>query len=175
MDKLRQVEHFLGMKLDHHKLDLDEVQDIDPPRVLEHKAKEAYRILGKPVLVEDTSLTFTAMGRLPGPFIKFFVHELSMDGICKMMNAFDDRSGFADIIFGLYDGKEFRVFDGRVEGTVAANPRDGEAGIAHGWDSIFIPAGQNKTFSEMNEDEYTNYSARKKAVEKLAKYIKNTY
>lgn len=66
----------LGMPIAHHKLDLDEIQSTDLRVVVEHKAKQAYEILQKPVLVEDAGLTLTALGNLPGPFIKWFVAEL---------------------------------------------------------------------------------------------------
>lgn len=169
MDKVHWVEKFLGRKLEHHKLDLDEIQDPNAERVLKHKAEEAYRILKKPVLVEDVSLVFNALGLLPGTFVKFFVHEIGLEGMCRLLDSFDDRSAYARVIFGLYDGKDFKTIEGKVEGAIADHPR---GNLGHGWDPIFIRNGQSKTNSEMTEEEYGSVHPRKIAIEKLAEFLK---
>lgn len=169
MDKVHWVEKFLGQKIAHHKLELDEIQDLDPVRVLEHKAKEAYRILKKPVLVEDTSLVFHALGRLPGPFVKFFKEELSSEGMARLLDGFEDRSATQVVLFAVYDGKVFLTFEGSASGLVADAPR---GGFGFGFDAIFIPEGHNKTRGEMTEDEYSIVHPRKKAVLKFAEFIK---
>ena len=169
MNKVRQVEQFLGRKLEHHKLDLDEIQDIDPAIVLEHKAKEAYRILQKPVLVEDASLVFAAMGRLPGPFIKFFLEELGNEGLIHLLNGYDDRSAVHTVIFGLYDGDKFHEFSASINAKIATEVR-GTGGF--GFDPILIPEGQDKTRGEMNEIDYAKYQPRNHAAQKLAESLK---
>ncbi len=56
MHKVHWIEVFLGQKVAHAKLDLDEIQSLDPRDVIAHKTKQAYANLKRPVLVEDTSL-----------------------------------------------------------------------------------------------------------------------
>jgi non-canonical purine NTP pyrophosphatase (RdgB/HAM1 family) len=170
MDKVHWVEKFLGQKIEHHKLDLDEIQDLDPAKVLEHKAIEAYRIIQRPVLVEDTSLVFKALGQLPGPLIKFFLEELGNDGLCRLLDGYEDRSAIATITFGYYDGTEFKPFSAELFGKISPIPK-GEFG--HGWDGIFIREGQSKTNAEMTETEYAQNSARKVAILKFATYMKS--
>lgn len=72
-NKANYLSRTIGIQLEHQKLDLDEIQSSDPKKVIEHKVKQAYSLINKPVLVEDTSLGFSAIDGLPGPFIKFFV------------------------------------------------------------------------------------------------------
>ena len=67
---------YLGFPIEHIKLDLDEIQSLELQEIVEHKVKQAYAKIKKPVIVEDASLEFTALGRLPGPFIKFFFEEM---------------------------------------------------------------------------------------------------
>lgn len=67
---------YLGFPIEHIKLDLDEIQSLELKEIVEHKVKKAYAKIKKPVIVEDASLEFTSLGRLPGPFIKFFIEEM---------------------------------------------------------------------------------------------------
>jgi inosine triphosphate pyrophosphatase len=67
---------YLGFRIEHIKLDLEEIQSMELQEIVEHKVKQAYEKIKKPVIVEDASLEFTALGKLPGPFIKFFIEEM---------------------------------------------------------------------------------------------------
>jgi len=164
----------LGMHLErpvaHRKLDLPEIQALDLREVVEHKAKEAHKQIGGTVLVEDTSLTFKALGRLPGPLIKWFLTELDNDGLCKILNGYEDRSALAECIFGLYDGKTLQMFEGSAPGSIALSPR-GERDF--GWDPVFIPDGNGKTWGEMDSEEQKETSMRRIALKKLEVYLKS--
>ncbi|MBI3289904.1 hypothetical protein HYZ78_00735 [Candidatus Microgenomates bacterium] len=69
--KAEQLARHLNFPVKHEKLDLLEIQSLDPTEIIEHKVKEAYKIIKNPVLVEDTSLIFCALGKLPGPLMTF--------------------------------------------------------------------------------------------------------
>lgn len=169
--KVEYLERFLKRKVDHHELDLVEVQSLNPIEVVEHKVKEAFDRLGHAVLVEDTAVRFEALGRLPGPFIKYFLSEIGNEGLCKMLDDLDNRNAVASVIYGFYDGKALHIFDAEVKGLIAPKPV-GSKGM--GWDPIFIPDGQQKTYAEMNESEYAKYSVRNKAVQKLKSFLSNS-
>ena len=166
--KAEQLGRHLDHPVSHKKLDLPEIQSLDLREIIEHKAKEAYKQIGGVVLVEDTSLTFKALGKLPGPLIKWFLTELDNDGLCKLLNGYDDRGALAECMFGLYDGKEINVFEGSAPGTIAATPR-GERGF--GWDPVFIPQGHSKTWGEMDPEEQKETSMRRMALKKLEAYL----
>lgn len=167
--KAKYVAEWLGMPIAHKKLDLDELQTLDLHKLVDHKVKQAYDILKTPVLIEDAQLVFAAMGNLPGPFIKFFVEELGVDGMATMLNAFDDRRASGRICYALYDGKEIRYFEGEMTGTIATEPR-GEGGF--GFDRIFINDSYTQTRGEMTEEAYAATSYRKQALDALAAYLK---
>jgi inosine/xanthosine triphosphate pyrophosphatase family protein len=76
---------YLGYPVDHVKLDLDEIQSTDLKAIVEHKVRQAFGLVRKPVIVEDVSLEFEALGGLPGPFIKFFVEHVPPETICSMI------------------------------------------------------------------------------------------
>lgn len=151
-NKINYLSKSLGITLDHQKIDLDEIQSADPKAVIEHKARQAYELIQKPVLVEDTSLSFNALDNLPGPFVKFFVNaENGLESMCRMLDGFDDRTAYGSVIYGYFNGEDLRFFEGRLDGTIAESPR-GDGG--YGWDKIFIPEGYNGlTRAELSIDD----------------------
>lgn len=167
--KAEQLGRHLEFPVEHKKLDLHEIQSLDLREIIEHKAKEAYMQIQAPVLVEDTSLIFHALGRLPGPLIKWFLTELDNGGLCKILDGYDDRSALAQVCFGFYDGEELKIFEGEMKGEIAKSPR-GDRGF--GWDPIFIPEGHTKTWGEMDHEEQKETSMRRIALKKLERYLK---
>ncbi len=160
----------LGHKLAHHKLDLDELQSLDRRAVIEHKVRQAYDILKKPVLVDDAALMFKALGRLPGTFVKSFLDELGPDGLCHLANCLDSQEAIGIVSYALFDGKTLHLFEGEMHGRIAPKPT-GSGG--HGYDPIFIPEGYNKTRGQMTQEEQDLTSARFKAMQKLKVYLDN--
>jgi XTP/dITP diphosphohydrolase len=166
--KAKYLEMWLGLPIAHHKLDLVEIQSLDPKEVVTHKVTEAYRQLQRPVLVEDVSLTFHALGKLPGTLVKWFLEELDVDGLCRLLDGYDDRTATVSIIYGLCDGELIRYFEGRAEGRIAPQPR-GDRGF--GWNPVFIPDGWQKTYAEMSDEEMGRVSFRAKAIAKLRAHL----
>ncbi|HPA30513.1 MAG TPA: non-canonical purine NTP pyrophosphatase, partial [Bacteroidia bacterium] len=56
----------LGLKIKNQKLNLEEIQSLNVSEIVEHKVKQAYNLIGSPVLVEDVSLEFEELNGLPG-------------------------------------------------------------------------------------------------------------
>lgn len=168
LDKAKYLSDYFDISVKHRHLELDEIQSLDLKEVVLKKAKEAYRKIYEPVLVEDTSLVFKELGKLPGPLIKWFRKELDDEGLCHMLNHYPTREATAMVAYGYCDGKEAKAFIGEVEGTIARAPK-GENGF--GWDPIFIPKGYLKTWAEMTDDEKAETSMRKIALEKLREFL----
>lgn len=166
--KAEQLSKYLGVHVSHHKIDLTEIQSLELTEVIEHKVIEAYKQLAQPVLVDDVELTIHSLGKLPGPFIKYFITELGNDGICKLISQYADRSATATVAIGYYDGTEVKTFTGEIKGNIAKEPQGNDG---FGWDQIFIPMGYTQTRAEMNEQDYDDTSPRKTALLKLENYI----
>ena len=167
-NKAKELERSLKLPVMHQKIDLIEVQSLDLYEIISHKAKEAYKILDSPVLVEDTSLEINALGKIPGPFIKWFLKEIGNEGICTMIHNFKSRDAVAKSVFGYYDGSVLKIFEGEIKGKISKVPK-GKNGF--GWDAIFIPKGSRKTRAEMSEQEQEKYSMRRIALSYLGEYL----
>ncbi|MEI6533637.1 MAG: non-canonical purine NTP pyrophosphatase [Candidatus Roizmanbacteria bacterium] len=167
-NKIIELTQFLNYPVTYIDLDLIEIQSLDLREIVEHKAKEAYSQIQKPVLVDDVSLIFHALNSLPGPLVKWFVKSIENAGLCKLLNENEDRKAIAEVAYGFYDGKEFQYCNGTINGSIAHSPK-GLNGF--GWDAIFIPTGYQKTRGEMNPEEQNNTSMRKIALKKLQLYL----
>lgn len=168
MGKLREVQSILGESavIRNMPLDLPELQGSTARAISIEKAIEAFRRVGVPVLVEDTSLSFEALGGLPGPYIKWFLESVGVAGLHTMLKGFENYRASAICLFVFTDGldsKNCQVFEGRVEGTIV--PPRGDNGF--GWDKIFQPIGSTKTFAEMSSEEKNAISHRKLALNSL--------
>lgn len=154
--KAEYFSRLIGVNVDYRKINLDEIQSSNLDEVVKHKAKQAYRIAKRPVLVEDVALGVDDLGGLPGPFIKFFVDiPNGLSKICRMCDGLKSRRATAICVFGYYDGKKLKLFRGQLAGEIAMNPR---GGAGFGWDKIFCPDGYNgKTRAELppEDDEVT--------------------
>lgn len=149
-------------------IDLPEIQEIDAQAVIEAKLQEAFALHKGTYIVEDTSLYITAMNGLPGPLIKWFLRSLGNDGLAELAQKYDDHSASASSMIGyITEEGNTHFFEGRVEGAIV-QPQ-GESDF--GWDPIFMPEGNDKTFAQMSAEEKNAISHRKLAFTKLAEFI----
>jgi non-canonical purine NTP pyrophosphatase (RdgB/HAM1 family) len=168
-NKADYLARYLGHPVDHIKLDLDEIQSLDLREIVQHKVKQAYRQIQRPVLVEDVALEFAALGHLPGPFIKWFLQELHFAGLCRLVDG-KDRRAVARSVYGYYDGTRLELFEGSLSGSIAQKPGLDKG---YGWDAIFIPTGYTTTRSELNEADDKKTYLQIKPLEKVKQFLES--
>ena len=166
LGKLREAEAVLGARLEHRALDIPEIQSLDLGEVVRAKARAAYRRLGVPVLVEDTSLELAGLGGFPGPLVRWLLASVGPEGIARLVHAFGDPRAVARCLACALDGSDEVVGLGEVRGVIAERPR-GRRGF--GWDSVFVPdGGGGLTYAEMAPEAKNAISHRRRALEALA-------
>jgi inosine triphosphate pyrophosphatase len=174
--KLEEVQRILGTDtsqmpyhLTNRKMDLPELQG-DPVTIAQEKCKAAANKVQGAVITEDTSLCFNALNGLPGPYIKWFLEKCGLDGLNKMIEAYTDKTGYAQTIVAFCSGpgNEPAIFDGRTAGIIVM-PR---GKLDFGWDPIFQPdEGGGKTYAEMIKEEKDAISHRSRAFSQLRAYL----
>ena len=173
--KLEEVTAILGTQhaarfvLESASLDLPELQG-EPEEVAAAKAKAAAALLGGPVLVEDTSLCFNALGGLPGVYIKWFLQKLGHAGLNALLAGFADKSAYAQCIFAYVPaaGAEPLLFVGRTPGCIV--PAKGDN--AFGWDPVFAPDGfKGETYATMDKETKNSISHRFRALDLLRTHL----
>ncbi|KAM3724617.1 SAM50-like protein [Dirofilaria immitis] len=170
VNKIKEVRAILGNRftIENKDIDLPEYQG-EPSEIARLKCLAASQQLQRPVIVEDTSLCFNALGGLPGPYIKWFLKNLKTDGLYKLLAGFEDKTAYAQCIFAYCEdpSKPILLFEGRTNGRIV-EPR-GEANF--GWDPCFEPEGFSQTYAEMGSMVKNTISHRSKALAQLSTNI----
>ena len=150
-------------------LDLPELQGT-PEEVARAKCASAAAAVGGCVLTEDTSLCFTALGGLPGVYVRPFLEAVGPEGLHALLAAFPDKTAYAQTVFALCEGpgSEPVLFVGRTSGMIVA-PRGSRA---FGWDSCFQPDTGERTYGEMEKAEKNAVSHRGKAFASLVEWVR---
>lgn len=156
----------LGFDVTQRVIELPEPQALDPEEIVEAKARAAFARAGRAVLVEDSGLAIAAWRGFPGALVKWMETTVGLDGIARMLDAFPDRTATAVCVVACFDGRELSVGRGEVRGMIAGAPR-GSGGF--GWDRLFVPEGDIRTFAEMEPAEKDRVSHRRRAWEALAR------
>ncbi|HVS96113.1 MAG TPA: RdgB/HAM1 family non-canonical purine NTP pyrophosphatase [Puia sp.] len=155
--------------------------DIDIPEpwdTLEANATEksttVHRLTGQNCFSEDTGLEVYALKGEPGVHSARYAGEQRSfrDNITKLLDRLgqnpDRRARFRTVISLIFDGKEHR-FEGVSEGRILYSP-DGESGF--GYDPIFVPDEDNRSFARMSPEEKNRYSHRRKAADQLVTFLR---
>lgn len=156
------------------QIDIPEPYDTLEANALE-KCRVIFSLTGKHCIGEDTGLEVAFLKGEPG--VKSARYAGEEKGFTKnieklllnMRDAKERNARFRTIIALIINNKEF-VFEGICDGTISYNVR-GNNGF--GYDSVFIPAGSDKTFAEMTMEEKGLYSHRKKACDKLVLFLQH--
>jgi len=141
------------------------------------KAVAAMKASGLIAVSDDSGLCVEALGGAPG------VHTADWAGPDRDWNramrlveeklqakgaTTPDKRGayFACTLCVIWPDGEERIYEGRAQGTLAWPPR-GQLG--HGYDPMFVPDGETRTFAELAPEEKNRISHRAKALEMLVR------
>jgi XTP/dITP diphosphohydrolase len=168
VNKWHEAQRILGYAIERVELDLAEVQAESVAAVALAKAQAAFARLGRPVIVEDAGLELLGLGGFPGPFIKYWEKLGGLESICRAADGPGDRRVRAVCGLGICSETGSEVVEGAVDGMLSLHPR-GRSGF--GWDAIFVPKGEGRTFGEMTAAEKDARSHRRRAWELLRQQL----
>lgn len=144
-DKRAEAERILGSPVEWVALDLPEPQSLDLLEVLRAKGLEAFRRLGRPLVVEETGLELAALNGFPGPLVKWMLQAVGAEGIARLGLALGEARVTARCALLWTDGAREVIGEGATAGTLVT-PR-GTGGF--GWDPAFLPDGEARTYGEL--------------------------
>lgn len=170
LGKFKEVQDLLKSYVEvvQTKVKVTEIRSGNLKEVARAKAKEAYRLVGKPLIVEDSGLFIHALNGFPGVVSSEVFKGIGNEGILKLMKGVKDRRAEFRSTIAYCDGKKLRVFLGSKHGVIA-NQKKGKFGF--GFDPIFIPQGEERTFAQMKLKEKNAISHRAQAVKKFIRWL----
>lgn len=170
--KVAEARLAVGAGLEAVEVDLPEIQSLDYHEVLRAKAEEAWRRIGRPLVVEEAGLDLAALNGFPGPLVKWMLQAVGAEGLSRTAAALGDVRAAARCFLLYKDGAQEIVAEGRTDGTLVL-PGRGTHGF--GWDPVFLPEGSPLTFAELTGDEKGAVSHRGKAWRALAARLGQRY
>lgn len=147
--------------------DYPEIRDEDVRMVARAGAGHVFNKIKEPVIVEDTGLFIDGLKGFPGAYSAFVFERIGNEGILRLLGDSQDRKAEFVSAIGYCDADGVKVFDGTVRGNIGTQIT-GTAGF--GYDSIFIPDGEEHTFGE-DPKLKAEVSHRKKAFESFCEFI----
>lgn len=143
------------------------------------KATEYARLTNLPTLADDSGLVIDHLGGRPGICSARYAGEDATDRdrigkvLAEMIDA-DDREARFVCVAALADGSGAVIasVNGICEGVLTTEPR-GSSGF--GYDPIFLPAGFDKTFAELDPEAKNRISHRANAALKIIPYLQGFF
>ena len=144
--KVAEARLVLGDDLEAVALDLPEIQSLDLGEILREKAEEAWRRIGRPLVIEDVSLELAAFNGFPGPLVKWMLQSLGAEGLARAAATLGDVRATARCGLFYKAAEHTLAVEGVAEGTLIT-PGRGAHGF--GWDPVFLPVESPLTYAEL--------------------------
>jgi len=178
--KVEEIQSAIGQHLEVISLRQAGI-DIDIPEphdTLEANASEKsstiYRLTGTNCFSEDTGLEVKALNGEPGvKSARYAGEDRAFEKnveklLLKLHGKPDRRARFRTVISLIMEGKE-HLFEGVCEGRILEAPT-GSGGF--GYDPVFVPDGDTRSFAEMDLEEKNRYSHRARAAAQLVQFLR---
>lgn len=137
------------------------------------KALYVYQKTGKACFAEDSGLVVPALNGEPGVFSARYAGLPSNDQknnekLLAAIKEVSDKSAYYQTVICFINGEKTYYFEGKCHGTILTEAK-GDGGF--GYDPLFVPDGETRTFAEMSLDEKNKISHRAKAVEQFVNFL----
>jgi len=182
--KLQEIQQLLGPPFEIISLadlgcteELAEDQDTLEGNALQ-KATYVWNRFKVMCFADDTGLEVEALHHEPGVYSARYAgpardNQANLQKVLAGLAGKENREArFRTAIALVLEEGEQHVFDGIVEGHILEEAR-GTQGF--GYDPIFVPEGQDRTFAEMSSAEKNEISHRGRAVQQLVSFLRHRY
>lgn len=149
----------------------------EPHDTLQENAREKaitiYKMTGTNCFSEDTGLEVFSLNGEPGvKSARYAGDDKSFQKnieklLTKLEGKEDRRAQFRTVVCLIVNGEE-HFFEGVSKGRIIAAQK-GSGGF--GYDPIFVPDEEERTFAEMSLEEKNRFSHRRKAVDQLVSFL----
>jgi len=138
-----------GIKVRMKDVKVTEIQADTLEEIAEKKVKDAYKKIGKPVVITDSGIFIKSLKGFPGPYSNYVRRTIGTDGLIDLVRGKNNEAYVKNIVC-FTDGKIVKIFTSKSYGKIISEKR-GENGYF--FDFIFVPRGEKRTLAEMSLEE----------------------
>ena len=164
--KYEEIQKLTSVTIEQKNLDYPEIQTDTLEAVAEYGIEYCYSQLKAPCFVEDSGLFIEVLSGFPGVYSNYVFRTLGCKKVAALLG--DNRKAYFKSVIAYRDRSGTSFFTGEIHGTITETVR-GKKGF--GFDPIFIPEGEDRTFAQMSTEEKNLYSHRGKAFKTFINYL----
>ncbi len=164
-DEARSILASSGIDLEFFRCSLEEIQSDSLKDIASHKARGAFKLCKKPVIVEDAGLQIFSLNKFPGPYSSYVFETIGNRGILNLVGR--NRRATFESVTVYCDRQQLLSFTATVHGKLSKTVQ----GRGWGFDPIFVPNTKNQTFANLKDK--NSVSHRYKALNKFSKWFLN--
>lgn len=112
-----------GISLEQVAIDIDEIQGEDPDRIVQDKARRAYEVIGKPIVVSDDSWAIHGLNGFPGAYMKSMNHWFRAEDFLNLTRELENRRITLCQHLAYQDELETVIFTNEIHGTLSSEIR----------------------------------------------------
>ncbi len=141
------------------------------------KARALHTHTGLPALADDTGLEVDALGGRPGVHSARYAGPAATDAanrarLRRDLAGASDRAAQFRTVVAFAEAETVQYFEGVCKGRLLDEER-GDGGF--GYDALFVPDGETRTFAELTPAEKNALSHRGRALRAFAEYLQERF
>jgi non-canonical purine NTP pyrophosphatase (RdgB/HAM1 family) len=138
-----------GIELEQIDLPVDEVQAHEAEEIAVKKAKAAYKLAGRPVVVNDAFWNIIGLRGFPGAYMSYVTRWFKPEDFLALLAGKPDRTVCITDTLVYYDGQRSKVFSSDIWGKFADSPRGEGLPI----EKLVVIDGKDKTIAEIEVED----------------------
>ncbi len=171
LKEVRKVFSSIGLEVEQLMAPYPELQVDTLREVVEHGLAYLWDKYQKPLMIDDSGLFIDELRGFPGVYSAYVYRTLGCDGIINLLKGTgaDEPSAHFQCCAGHIDESgNITIAEGMVDGRIILEKK-GDGGF--GFDPIFVPEDQDRTFAQMSLEEKNELSHRSRAFDALARKL----
>ncbi len=123
---VRRLEKY-ELDLVQETMDFVEIQSESIEEIARHKGVQAFELLKKPLLVNDSGWNIPALNGFPGPYMSYIENWFEAEIFLDLMRSVDDRKIILTEVLCYVDEERSMAFESSIEGTILTEMWTGTA------------------------------------------------
>lgn len=146
-----------GVDIEPVSIEIDEIQHTSPAEITKAKARAAYAVVGRPVVVSDTSWAIPALGGFPGGYMKDVSTWWTTQNWLDIMADQKDKRIFCGEHLAYYDGINMYHFVEDYEGSFITEAR-GRVDEAESFERVVVLYGNESMAEQLARGDHASAS-----------------